>query len=61
MPSRPRRASSPQENKAHYMGPDANPTRRMLYNLWRQINNLEELLRCVQGFERRSCQPSRSK
>ena len=43
------------------MGPDANPTRRMLYNLWRQINNLEELLRCVQGFERRSCQPSRSK
>jgi hypothetical protein len=43
------------------MGPDANPTRRMLYNLWRQINNLEELLRCVQGFKRRSCQPSRSK
>ena len=29
-----------QENKNHYTGPDASATRRMIYNLWRNINKL---------------------
>ena len=31
-----------QENKNHYVGPDStNPTRRMIYDLWRNINKLQ--------------------
>ena len=30
-----------QENKDYYTGADANPTRRMIYFLWREINKLE--------------------
>jgi hypothetical protein len=30
-----------QENKNHYTGQDSNPTRRMIYDLWRNINKLD--------------------
>ena len=30
-----------QDNKAYYTGPDSNPTRRVLYKLWTQINTME--------------------
>ena len=30
-----------QENKGHYMGPDATPIRRTIYKLWQNINTQE--------------------
>ena len=30
-----------QENKGHYMGPDAPPIRRTIYKLWQNINTQE--------------------
>lgn len=32
-----------QENKSYYTGPEGNPTRRMIYQLWQQINKLAGL------------------
>ena len=29
-----------QDNKSYYTGPDSNPTRRMVYSLWRDINKV---------------------
>ena len=44
-----------QDHKGHYMGQDSNPTRRVIYNLWKDINKLDvSSLRGVQSAQVRA-------
>ena len=42
-----------QDNKGHYMGPDASPVRRMIYGLWREINKLGDSPDALHGVRTR--------